>query len=98
MQRRRHRPDDVVADEHRQRENRKPEHERIDRAAGSSVARGGELVAVSLRGLGGLTRGVRGGSKFVNRGVEVVHLSLRRFRARKGLSARVYWEVKAGWT
>jgi hypothetical protein len=34
VQRRRHRPDHIVADENRQHENRKPEDERIDRAAG----------------------------------------------------------------
>ena len=45
VQRRRHRPDDVIADEHRQRENRQPEHERIDRAAGGGMAGGGDWSA-----------------------------------------------------
>src|SRR4029079_8478372 len=30
MQRRRHRPDHVIADEHRQHEDRQPEHEGVD--------------------------------------------------------------------
>ena len=58
VQRRRHRPHHVVADEDRERENREPEHERIDRSARSGVARRSELVAIGLRGLGGLPRGV----------------------------------------
>ena len=54
VQRRCHRPDDVVANEHRHGENREPEHEGINRAARGGVASRSELIAVGLRGLGGL--------------------------------------------
>ena len=57
MQRRRHRPDHVVADEDREHENRQPEHGRVDRAAGRRVGHGAQpgrrLVGVGLRRLGG---------------------------------------------
>ena len=56
MQRRRHRPDDVVADEDREHEDREAEDEGIDRAAGGGVAGGGELVGIGLRGVRGLLR------------------------------------------
>jgi hypothetical protein len=61
VQRRRHRPDDVVADEYRKGEDREPEHEWIDRAAGRRVARRRELVAMGLGGLGGLPDRCGGG-------------------------------------
>src|SRR5674476_1480297 len=46
MQRRRHRPHHVVADEHRQHENGKPEHEGMDRVGG--VVHGGSLLSSPL--------------------------------------------------
>ena len=86
------RPDDVIADEYGQRENRQPEHERIDRPARGGLAGGRELVAIGLGGLGRIARRVCGGSEFFNCGVETVHAALRRpgagwgeglFRARR---------------
>jgi len=76
VQRRRHRPDDVIADEHRQREDRQAKDEGIDRAARGGVAGGGELVGVGLRGARGLFRRVGGRLQFGDGGVKVFHRSL----------------------
>ena len=58
VQRRRHRPDDVVADEDRQDEDGEAEDEGIDRPAGRRMGGGaggdGELVGIDLRRVGGL--------------------------------------------
>ena len=53
VQRRRHRPDDVVADEDREHEDREAEHGRVDGAAGRAVRcraeRRGGLIDIDLR-------------------------------------------------
>ena len=77
MQRGRHGPDHVIADEDREGKNREPEHEWIDRSARGGVAGGRELIAIGMSRLGGVTRGVRGSPKFFNCGVEIVHPALR---------------------
>ena len=52
VQRRRHRPDDVIADEDREHEDREPEHGRVDGAAGRAVRcraeRRGGLIDIDL--------------------------------------------------
>ena len=42
------------------------------------MASGRKLVAIGLRRLSGLPRGLGGGSEFFNRGVKVVQWALRR--------------------
>ena len=56
VQRRRHAPDHVVADEDRQHEDRQAKDERIDRPAGDGVHAGGGHVGIALRRFGGLAR------------------------------------------
>src|SRR5580700_12039789 len=91
MQRRRHRPDDIIADKYREREDRQSEHERIDRAARGGVASRYKLVAVGLRPLSSLARCLSGGSEFFNRGVKVVHRLSPALTARKRLLRHEVW-------
>ena len=82
VQRRRHRPDHVVADEDGQHEDGEAEHEGVDRAAGRRRApprprRVGELVGIALRRIGGiLARSLCGGLGLVKElvaGVSIRH-------------------------
>ena len=98
MERRRHRPDDVIADEDRQHEDRQPEDEGVDGAAGRRMDRAadriGGLVGEALR----RDRRVDGG---IRRGLRRVGGRLRRRGGLLGghrLHHSPPFSAKAGWT
>ena len=88
MQRGRHRPDDVIADEDREHEDGEAKHRRIDGATGARrermAERLGGLAGIELRGLGGLAGSIGGGPRPFERvnGRQIGHQAspVRRFR------------------